>query len=354
MHDRPMTVTARRSAFTLLEVMVAVTIFALVSLIIFTVFRSAIRSHEAGERGAENIQRARFAVDSLRKDSMNVFFRDETSYNIAMTSMIENMEQLRLQAEESGDWSQYDATYGDPSDPDSVENASIGSPFEKGRIIDLQFKGTDGGELDTLTFATQTPLKRGALYRPWGISRVTYKVDGDWLIRTSDTVETEKRDSYGEVIEKKGPAEFVKLADGVTSFDIKYAFWYDNQWYEADSWDSTARQIRNSRYILGEHDYETETNASGLQPGDAGWNRSLNDQYAEPLDRLPAYMRLHLVFADKKNPGRVEDYLAIIRLYGAEETYTPGPELNEEMREEERITRDDTYLPVYPGVLKKE
>lgn len=350
----PLPLNASRTAFTVIEVLVAVTIFAIVSTIIFTVFRSALRSQDAGDRGTQNIQRARFVADMIRRDMTNVFFRDETSYNVAITSMIENMEQLRLQAEETGDWAQFNSLYGDPADTESVDNASIGDPYDKGRIIDLQFKGADGGDLDTLTFATTYPLRVGALYRPWGLSRVTYRVDGSWLIRSADTIDTEKRDMYGDPVPKNSPPEFIKMAEGVVKFDLKYAFWFDNQWYEVDNWDSTTRQTRNPRYILG--DYEDEVaaqNPTQLAPGSPGWNASLNDQYSEPLDRLPAYIRVDVSFADKKNPRRVEAFESIIRLLPAEETYTPGTELDNDQRDEERTLRDQTYTPIQPGILRK-
>ncbi|MCC6547043.1 prepilin-type N-terminal cleavage/methylation domain-containing protein [Candidatus Sumerlaeota bacterium] len=344
-----------RQGFTILEVMIAVTIFALVSVVIFVVFRSAVKSQEAADRGSQNIERARFVMDSLRRDTANIFFRDETSYNIAATSLIENMEQLRLQAEESGDWSQFNSVYGDPSDPESEKNASIGNPYEKVRVIDLQFVGTDSGDVDTMTFSATTPLKRGATYHPWGVGRITYKVDGSWLVRTVDTIETEKRDVYGTAPESKPPPDFVKLAEGVKKFNITYAFWYDNQWYEVPSWNSASRQIRNPRYVLGAYDELTDkVNSSGLSPGQDGFNNSLNDQFNEPLDRLPAYIRVTLEFADLKNPARVEDFESIIRIFPAEETYTPSEELTEDIREEERNLRDSDYVPVFPGTMRKQ
>ncbi|MEO8377354.1 MAG: hypothetical protein ABI579_06760, partial [Candidatus Sumerlaeota bacterium] len=174
-------------------------------------------------------------------------------------------------------------------------------------------------------------------------------------VRTVDTIETQKRDVYGNGPEDKAPPEFVKLAEGVKKFDISYAFWYDNQWYEVPSWNSASRQIRNPHYILGTYDELTDkVNASGLSPGQDGWNNSLNDQFGEPLDRLPAYIRVKVEFADLKNPARVEDFESIIRIYSAEETYTAGADITEEIRDQERDLRDSDYVPVYPGILKKQ
>ncbi len=82
----------------MLEVMVAVTIFSLISVIIFSVFRTSMRSHEIGVRESEQIQRARFIVDSLERDINNIFFRDETSYNVQITRLIEEFERIRLAA----------------------------------------------------------------------------------------------------------------------------------------------------------------------------------------------------------------------------------------------------------------
>lgn len=345
----------RLRAFTLLEVMVAVTIFALVSLVVFAVFSAAIRSVRTGDSEIESIARSRFVMDTMSRDISNIFFRDETSYNQLITRMVEEMERQRLIAEQSGNWEDFYNAYGNPSDKNPRANASVGNPYEKGRVIDVQLQGKDGGDSDQLTFASHQPFEVGGIYRPLGIHRVTYSLKGDVLVRLSESVEAAPRNIFGEAQEKPAPPQVIPLARPVKRFNLTYLFWYDNQWYETDSWNSTNRQIRNGRFILG--DYKNEQSVRGddtqLQPGDPGWNEYINDQQSEPLDRLPAAIRLSLTLADPENEKRTASFERIFRVPGAEETYVPFVDLTEEQRENEQVLRDRKYQPVYPGALEK-
>lgn len=358
-----------RSGFTVLEVLIAVTVFSLVGLVLFSVFSSAIRSQEVTERETRVLQQARFALDTLERDLTNVFFRDETSYNISISRMIEEMEEQRLVAETNGNWDEFYARYGNPYEDEDDQNPSIGNPWEKGIVIDLQMDGGGGGKTDTLTFAAYDPLDEGAPYRPWGLTRVEYRVDKEWLIRRSESVETERRDLLGESLGKKDIPSHSKLAEGVKEFDLQFGFWFDSTWYETEQWNSANRQIRNPRNVLGDYQEEWRTmardgdsnvpqlpgrdNDSGiLAPGMPGWEEYLNDLDNEPLDRLPAYVRVHLVVANPDGKGRSHTFQRVIRVPFAEETWLPDQMLNEEMREEERAQRDDRYVRVYPGAME--
>lgn len=356
--------------FTVIEVMIALTIFSLVTVIILTVFRTAVRTQATSERETQMLERSRFAMDSLDRDLTNIFFRDETSYNVTVSNMIQKMEAERLRAEQTGDWTQFEAQFGrlDENEDDDEEGGdpSIGNPYEKGRIIDLQFKAEDGDKLDRLNFAVSDRLATGRPYQAWGLARVEYSVDKGWLIRREQSVETEKRNLLGEGMGLPTPPRVTKVAEGVEEFDISCAFWFDYSWYEVDNWDSTNRQIRNARQILGEYESEElrqtgepgrEQNNAGedgteLRPGDPGWNEYLNDLDSEPLDRLPAYVRVRLVLAAPENPTRRYTFQRIFRIGMAEETWTPGRELDEDQREEEQTMRDDKYRRVLPGVSR--
>ena len=77
----------------------------------------------------------------------------------------------------------------------------------------------------------------------------------------------------------------------------------------------------------------------------------MNDQYQEPLDRLPAAVRVELVLSDPENPSRKQTFQRIIRILAAEETYAPRGLLNEDERENERFLRDRKYQMIWPGAL---
>lgn len=363
----------RARGFTVIEIMIAVTIFSLVAVVIFSVFRTAVRTQATSQRETEMLERSRFVMDTLDRDFTNIFFRDETAYNVTVSNMIEKMEQERLRAEETGDWTQFEAQFGRIHDDgkkkkEDEADPTVGNPYEKGRIIDLQFKAQDAGKTDKINFAIADRLGLGTPYQPWGLARVEYAVDKGWLIRREQTVETEKRDLQGESLGLPTIPRVTKLAEGVEEFDLSYAFWFDNTWYEVDSWESANRQIRNPRQILGTYESEElkQSNDTGgdngnaprneaggtIRPGDPGWNEYLNDLDSEPLDRLPAYVRVRLVLAAPESPSRKHLFSRIFRIGMAEETWTPGRELNEEQREEEQTIRDDKFRRIRPGVTR--
>ncbi len=349
--------------FSVIEVLVAATIFSLVSVVVFMVFRGAVRSQEVGIRETEIMQRARYAMSSLQRDTTNIFFRDETSYNVTISRLIEQMEAERIRAEETGDWQPFFDMYGDPDDPRTRQDAVIGNPWERGRIIDLQFQGTPGSDTDTISFSVYSPLAEGAPYNAWGLARVTYRVDNGILLRIEEPVEVAPRNIYGEVLERRQPPRVSRLAEGVEQFQLRYAFWYDHQWYETSDWSSTRRQTRNPRFILGDHGIgddlglgfdpgRQDRNDGQLRPGEPGWNEFLNDQRSEPLDRLPAYMRVKLALNDPDNPGRPSRFETLLRIFPSEETYAPTEELlDDRQREYERGIRDERYTPIHPGSL---
>lgn len=354
-----------RTGFSILEILVAMTIFALVTTIIFTVFRTAIRTQTAGERELEAIQRGRVVFETLERDVANLFFRDETSYNVQIGNMLESMERERLLAEETGNWDNFRALYGDPfkqrdrrrRSRDDEEQATLGDPFKRGRLIDLQFQGTDGGDSDSLHFAIHTPLTLGDIYQPWGLQRVNYRLDNGILVRVVDSVESNRTDLMGNILAKASTPDVTRLAENVKVFDVRYAFWFDNQWYEVKEWSSARRQIRNSNYLLAPYDEDRfgsrENNAAVLLPGDPGYNERLNFEESELLDRLPAYIRVRLVIADAARPERTRTLQRILRIAGSEETYTPNPNITEEERDAEREERDSRYQAIFPGVLEE-
>ena len=342
----------------------AVTIFGMITVVIVAVFGTALRTQERAERELALLQRGRIVMETMGRDITNLYFRDETSYNVAISRVLQDMERERLRAEEEGNWDNFTSLYGDPfSDPNQRkrdnENPTIGDPFKRGKLIDLQFRGDNAGETDTISFAVHEALKLGGVYLPWGLMRVRYTVDKDILIRSVDTVESGNMDLMGNLLAKQSSSQVSKLAEGVKEFNIFYGFWFDNRWYEVESWASQNRQTRNSNFLLAEYDRERfgERNRDDINqilPGDEAYNERLNYEENELLDRLPAYIRLRMVLADTKNEERTRTFHRVFRVQPAEETYVPNPELNEDERDMEREERDERYTVVFPGVLEPE
>lgn len=234
------------------------------------------------------------------------------------------------------------------------EDGEVGSPYEKGRLIDLQMFGEDGGDADKLTFATRTSMKFGDPYNVWGLARVHYTVDGEFLIRTRETVEATPREIEGEImrpVEKAFKPEHAIVAPGVKAFDLAFAWWSDNQWFESRSWTSNSRSFRNSANLMGEYDEEDLSRIGGEDSEGTGESQDPN---AQEYDGLPAYIRARIVLVDPENPARSTEMTRIFRIPVAVETWTVNDRLAEDEQDEEKEVRMREFTPVFPGALRKE
>lgn len=367
--DKPSLFEAPRNlvqqGFTLIEVMLAVTIMALISIAVINVFRVATDSYKAGNRETQILQRGRYIFDSLEQDLLQVYYLPETSYNVKTREVIEQYQLDLLEAEETNDFEAFEKKYG-PIDKKEEKNDPeyVGNPFEEHVLIDLQFFGEDGTDQDIIKFTTANNFEVGARYFKYGLKRVEYKVDGGLLIRTEETIEANKRDFEGIILEKETPPIHTIIASGVEKFDLTYCFWVDNAWFEVDTWQSTGKQLRNSNYILGEYDFEKEGAQSGNQNedlpqdeaafGSEGWNESLNDSNQEQFDGLPAYVRVNVVLRDPDDEKSNKlPFSRLFQIPGAVETWVANKKLEEDDRDNEINLRQDEYTEVYPGALKK-
>ncbi len=355
-----------RGGLTLLELLLAVTLLVIVATMILTVFHSATTSMKRSRTDVELMQRARFALDAMETDLLNVHYRDETSYNIYMSGILNQFEMMRLEAEQSGDYTQFELTYGDETHGKSTQEGNsthIGNPYDKGRLIDLGFTGGVSGGTGTISFARRSPRGRGGIEFPMGLSRVTYSIGGGNLVRSEDFVTVPKMDIYGGIVEEREPAGEEPVAEGVASLDLRFAFWYNNQWYETRTWNSSDRLIRSASYRLTtDRDSRKRTSfasageGESLQPGDPGWNEFLNAQQNQPFDALPAYVRVRLaLLRDPSRPdGPKRVFQRIIRVPTSQETYYPDGGMDPKTVERETEERDQVYTPIKPGVMMLE
>jgi hypothetical protein len=157
------------------------------------------------------------------------------------------------------------------------------------------------------------------------------------------------------VLPKEEPADHVIIAEGVTQLDFRYAFWFDGQWLETEAWTSGDRTIRNSRTLLGEYDeqeLERFSQTVGLESAEE-WNSLVNDLDQEPLNRLPAAVRVTVAVADPINPKRTRQFTRILRLHNSQETYVPNGELEEDQQEMELDERLLANTPIFPGASRE-
>jgi prepilin-type N-terminal cleavage/methylation domain-containing protein len=364
MRTQPFAHTRRRRGVTLLEMLIAATLLAIVATLIFTVFRSATKTMDRAHAETNMMQRVRFALDAVETDLQNVHYRDETTYNTYMTAILNQFEAVRAEAELTDDYTAFEAIYGEQDSRNSDDDPNfIGNPYDKGRLIDLSFGGDDGG----LNFSRVRKNIPGVSDFPLGLSRIRYALSGGTLIRTEEPVVLPDMSVYGEVKERDNPPAEEPLAEGVTRFDVAFLFWYDNQWYETPKWDSSERLIRSASHRMVPEDSRGSSSSSSnslsgngdpevLQPGEPGWNEYLNAQSSEPFDALPAYVRIRIAIA--RDPERPEVgnrvFQRIVRVPGSQESFVRDESLDEKVADAEAAARDDSYVAVLPGVMMLE
>lgn len=326
--------SSRARAFTLIEIMVAMVIFTIMMTALFASFRTGMRAYSMGTEHAEQQQLGRFAINQVGDDMHNIYYKPESEYNVArrqQESMIEANDDM------TGRAGREDVI--DENLPD------IGPP------IDLSFTGEDGGEVDQLS------LVRYMGYSPdfWSLARITYYVVDGTLYRAIDDITRPETDEDGNVIPKTTTPQIDKLAENCVGFDLKYGYYYDEEWLLADSWDSSASQYRNPPE-------EDEDDVHGTMGRDASGDvqsggiagalsqQVRQQQEQERSDHLPGWVELTFRFAtDAENPESARMYRQTIVMNNkyAMETYVPNDE-DEELqgaragsdRDRDRDSRD--------------
>jgi len=349
--------SASRKGFTLLELLLAVTIMALISLAIFSVFSVATDSFKIGNQESKILQRGRYVMDTFEQDIMSVMYiPEETGYNVQATRATEEFLNELFEAQEEGDINDFirqnnldpDDRNTDINDPNNPNRP----PFERFIYFDLSFTGEDNAETDRITFARWKDPELGGTYYPKGLSRVRYTVEGDFLIRTEETVlDNQPKVDLNtlEIIreEKEIKPNHVILARGITEFNISYGFWIDYTWFEIDSWESADKDLRDSLSLREQYDTEERlTDQFGdtiPEVGSQARYEYINDRKGVTPNGLPTYVRLEFKLTDPDNPGRETHFSRIFNVPGWSETWVPLPSLEEDQRDNELFIRQDEY-----------
>jgi len=316
--------------FTLLEVLIATTIFSLVATALYTTFRVGVRAYESGEKEIVRMQHARVIFDTISRDLRSVYSLPETSYNKNLRNSLARFEQLKLRAETEGRLDEF--LFGDRNNPD---DQGAPNPYDSFIEINLDFKATDGGGMDSMTFVRYQYDDGVTRIQPWSLGRITYSVENGELVRTEEDVFQPRKDKEGNVIEEKLPRREV-LARGLVKFDVHFGYFRDGDWMESDDWDSTAKRYRNPMEELDEED--------PLYQEKSRWEQM------KPVDGLPAFVRVKLEIEDEghKRSARVAAaadenadtaqrgsrriYSSLIRIPTAQENYIPS--LDKDMKDE--------------------
>jgi prepilin-type N-terminal cleavage/methylation domain-containing protein len=313
--------------FTLLEILLALVIFGLVTLGILTTFRTAARAYDRSGRTMITLQTMRAVRTALSRDLHSVFLVTETTYGASLpqserdegrlgvnTELIE----ARARAEERGivDYSLTEMR--DVLDEEDFDDPSL--------TAQLLFRVEDGGDSDTVVLMRRLRSMDTVRAMPWGLVRLSYSVKGEELVRSIEPVFFEERpmviypDETVEEAEARHESELVRVearqetvVDGVTMFDVQCVFWADGAWVSTPEWDSELREQRNP-YV-----------DSPIELGDPSYDALTRTVGGLPLDGLPAALEVHLGLRHRVT-GRTMSTRMLIPIPPAQETWIPPDE----------------------------
>lgn len=339
--------------FTLLEVLLAIAIFAICMTAIYTAFRTSARAFENGRRSAEQMQTVRFTLEQVTRDVRGVYY--ETDYNgrfydlerFASQNMDKVMEQLQSQSGKSGSKL--------TSEGLSVPSGDVGSR------LNLQFKGEGGADANSIEFAHFLPSDGTNDNSFLGTERVKYYLSGSDFYRQRSRVlevmqlnpnllgdmekskkkdvrmggkKTEEADSAAQIEQvlrgvtqlpymrprndvqfyvpvEENPLPPELMAKNVTRFDVKYGYFF-GEWKEADSWDSESKEHRTPSFKI--------------DPKDPNYLNKLLAYETRPPDALPSYVRISMTMGAQEESSknkRTTTVSTVVWLPSASEVYVP-------------------------------
>lgn len=304
--------------FTLLEVLVAMTIFTVLASALYATFSTAMRAYEVGMESGEILQIGRFSIDTVARDIKSVYYRNETSYNILHNSQKEVIRERLDEASEH-----------------VVDQDEIREMIDE---FNLYFPGLDlgfrGGPSEMSFVRRQIQVGVRPL-QPMRLARVRYYVEDRELLREETDVFLMPLDYSGEEVVPAAPRPEV-IIENVEELSFAYGFYYDGEWLEAEDWNSADRDKRVDKMEILPYDPLMEQFQYDMQ------------QIVErqPNDQLPSYVRMRLVIKDP-DKNRTRTFFRTINVPNAAETHIPLPEdftLNDEEGESHRFLKSDFYL----------
>lgn len=313
-----------RSGFTLIEIIVAITILAIIMVALLAAFQTGMKAFDLGSKHGEQQQVGRYAVNTVSKDLRTIFYKPENEYNVArrqVESLSEQNQEVTGRSDKDSEKTSKDSLDIDQNLPDV------------GPAIDLKFKGDDGGDTDHLSFVVRLGYKEGQEQVRWNLARVDYYVEDGMLYRSIDDITAPEVDEDGNEIPKLTPPQVDKIASNCVGFDVQYGYYYDKAYHLAESWDSSASQYRNPETDEDEEagiidPLKNPEKAGVVSSGAAAAAvTSANQQnQMQTQDNLPGWVKVTFRFApDMKSPERYRTYQQTILLYNrsAVETYVP-------------------------------
>ncbi|HPB32423.1 MAG TPA: prepilin-type N-terminal cleavage/methylation domain-containing protein [Candidatus Sumerlaeota bacterium] len=331
---RDMTAHTRRGegAFTLLEVLLAVSIFAVLASALYSTFRVGVRSYELGRHEVDRMQYARVIFDTMSRDFRSIYYRNESDYNRTARNILSRYQQEWQQAVFDGSFDDFIRSFSSTSDSSEEEDARP-NPYEMFLEIDLAVKAQNGEQGDNLSFVRYQYDDGITRTQPWALGRIKYSVEDGVLYRSEEDIIEPLKDLEGNPLEEKIPKKEA-LAREVVSFDLRFGFFHGEEWMEAEDWDSGARRYRNPAEDLA-LEFGDE-NGVISDPADPEYLERLKMEERKPPDGLPAFVRVTVEINDERKPprdlpegesrkpGRTRIFSSLVRIPSAQENYMPS------------------------------
>jgi prepilin-type N-terminal cleavage/methylation domain-containing protein len=286
---------ARAGGFTLLEVLLAITIFAMIMTTLFSLLYMGSETLDRTLSRGDMIVRGRAAMDLLEADITQITFLNESDYNTTARRRLDDLEQRADEEEERGTSAR--------DDEEAEEDSDYLLPPE----IDLALLGEDDDQFDEISFAIYDPNTPRGFWAPWGMRRIHYFVRDGALYRSEDSVFKEDVLADGTVASKPAPVA-ERITDRVAYLDLKYMYWREGEWRLAPGWDSGEKRYRFPTVDVTADDL-------GMSEEDLQ-----AQQESESTDDLPAMIQITLYIEDERRPGVVHPFQQSVRVYPSQET----------------------------------
>ncbi len=308
----------RVRGFSLLEVLVAVTLFTVVVTSVYTTFRTAMRAYEMGMESGKTLQTGRFSMDVVSRDLKSAFYRVETEYNEAYRSRLQNIQQEIQNSQDR------------VADHDKI--AEMIDEFNLSQVgIDLSFRGSES----EVSFVRKQIQVGARVLQPMRLARVRYYVEDRKLLREEHDVFLMPIDYDAQELEPEKPNPDV-IVENVEEFKLVYGFYFDGEWMEATEWDSSSRSKRSDAVDIPPTDPMLEVLRQNVQ-------QIINRM---PEDGLPGYIRMTLSVKDEEK-GSAKTFHRTINVANALETHVPLPEefvVSDEEGQPKSFFRGQFYL----------
>jgi prepilin-type N-terminal cleavage/methylation domain-containing protein len=320
-----------RAGFTLLEILIAVTIMGIVTLAVYTTFRAGLNSYESGREQMAVTQTARVVFDMLARDLRALYYLEPKKYNQLLIQRLQLRTMSTLQLPPAGRRPRRPG--GGPVDGGEGEEER---PIP-GIPIDLTILGTEGEGGDALTFVAYQPHWGTAPVAPWALARVKYFVEDGSMYRAEGPVAVDEVPSFqwqppppvdgtgmplapevpggpdlgaeADVNQYLADVPRELVARNVKQFDLLYGYWGEEGWFEASDWAAHERRYRNP--------------PMELDPEDPMAQAIRHQEMQRPTDDIPAYVVVTLALSYGRDNERVRVFRSRIRLFGSLESFEP-------------------------------